>query len=215
MFTILNKCYLSSPRRESPRHALFLCLLQPNLISKLHDSLYILPLASLPSFPCLITFLWAASPLGVWGWAGGVILRVVNEVCMYVQISIYHMSKNRKPLACFLPFPHPFFAFAYPRKSAHCQNIRTIFLTLCLMFLLHLKEPELQMPMSWWKRKASWVCFIQSFPKGNKQAKYIHKNAWNALWGLLNDSNRGAEVLGFIHAGVGRLSKISSGVWNC
>lgn len=117
-------------------------------------------------------------------------------------------------LLFFFAFPHPyFFAFAYPSKPLRCQNTRIL---LELMLLLHLTEPELQMPISWWggkreerkrKRKAPWVCFTQPFPEGKAQGEYIDENAGNTPWGLGTGSNRGAAVPAFIYAGGSRLSK--------
>lgn len=161
---------------------------------------------SLSPFACLITFLeWLCL------WECGVELGGCSEGCkwgMYVctcrSVSTT-CPRTGNFLPAFLPFPHPFIAFAYPRKPAHCQNIRILFLTLWY-FCFTWKSQNCKCEYPGEKRKASWVRFIQPFPKENKQAKYIHKNAWNVLWGFLNDSNRGAEVSGFIHTSAGRLS---------
>lgn len=49
---------------------------------------------------------------------------------MDMQTCIYHISKNRKLLACYFAFPRTFFPFAYPKKPVHCQNTSIIFNTL-------------------------------------------------------------------------------------
>lgn len=115
--------------------------------------------------------------------------------CVYVQISIYHMFKNRKPLACYFAFPCPFHAFPYPGKPAHCQNRRTLFkyFVWCFCFTWKSQNCKYQYPDEKKTTKDFLSCFIQPFPKENKRDKQNGKNAWSSLWGLLNDSKRGQK----------------------
>lgn len=57
---------------------------------------------SLPSFACLITFLWVSLPLRVQGWTGGGVLRVVKEVWMCVRADLYLPHVWEQETSCLL-----------------------------------------------------------------------------------------------------------------
>lgn len=116
------------PGGKSPRHAVFPCLHQPNLISKLHDSLYIPPLAKVsPPSPA-----WSRFSEWLCLWEFGVELGGCSGGCkwgMYVctcRSLSTTCPRTGNLLLAFFAFPLSFFAIAYPRKPAHCQNIRRI-----------------------------------------------------------------------------------------
>lgn len=110
--------------------------------------------------------------------------------CVYVQISICHMLKNRKPPACFFAFPLSFLCFYLSHKA--CLLPEHLLNTLSDVFALPERARTANANILVKKApKTSWVCFIQQFPKENKQDEHNGKNAWSALWGLLNDSNKG------------------------
>lgn len=83
----------------------------------------------------------------------GVVLRVVNEVCMCVRADLYLPHVQEQETSCLL-FCLSLILFCFCLSQEACslpKHKDTLFNT--LMFLLHLKEPELQMPISWWKKE--------------------------------------------------------------
>lgn len=90
------------PGSQSPRHALFLCLFQPNLISKLRDLLCIPPLREdSPPLPAW-SHIWVSLLLRVQSWTGGGVLRVVKEVWMCVRADLYLPHVWEQETSCLL-----------------------------------------------------------------------------------------------------------------
>lgn len=120
---------LSSPRQWESQTCTLSMFTAAKSISKLHDSLYIPPLAKVsPPLPaqsrfsewlCLWEFrvwLWGL----FWGCRGGVYACTCRSVS-----TIRPRTGNLLPVI--LPFPHTFFPFAYPKKPVHCQNSGILF----------------------------------------------------------------------------------------
>lgn len=145
----------------------FLCLYSSQISSPSYVTLFTSPHSGQSPLLCclitfLITFLWCLC-----FWEFRVELEECSEGCKWgmdvctcrsLSATCYRTG-NLSP--AFLPFPCPFYAFAYPRKPVHCQN-RT-FLTLCLMFLLYLRARTANANILVQKiPKTSWVCsFVQ------------------------------------------------------
>lgn len=209
--------FILSQAVRAPDVPFFLCLFQPNLISKLCDSLYIPPLTEVsPPLPA-----WSHFSECLCFWEFRVELEVCSEgckwgmdVCTCRSLSAT-CSWTGNLLPAFLPFPCPFYAFAYPRKPAHCQN-RTPFkhFVWCFCFTWKSKTCKCQYLGGKKTPKTSWVCFIWPFPKENQQDKHNGKNAWSALWGLLNDSNRGQKCQVLYSTMSADLKNFQSNVWN-
>lgn len=189
----------------------FWCLYSSQISSPSYVTLFTSPHSGQSPLLCclitfLITFLWCLC-----FWEFRVELEECSEGCKWgmdvctcrsLSATCYRTGNL---LPAFLPFPCPFYAFAYPRKPVHCQN-RT-FLALCLMFFALPESQNCKCQYLGGKNPKDFLgLFVCS--KENKQDKHNGKNAWSALWGLLNDSNREAEMSGFMQSGVSRSSKI-------
>lgn len=73
--------------------------------------------------------------------------------------------KTGNLLPAFFAFLSSFFWFCLSQEACSLPKHRQSVTNLFLMFLLHLKEPELQMPISWWKKKGFLGLFHPAISK--------------------------------------------------
>ena len=103
---------------------------------------------------------------GSLGLNSGGVPRVINEVCMCVRADLYLPHVQEQETSCLLfCLSLILFRFCLSQEACSLPKHKNTFLTLCLMFLVHLKEPELQMPISWWKKKGFLGLFHPAISK--------------------------------------------------
>jgi len=85
-------------------------------------------------------------------------------MCGRADLYLPYVQEQETSCLLFLPFL-VVFCFCLSQEACSLPKRKNTCLTLCLMFLLHLKEPELQMLIPWLKKKGFLGLFHPAISK--------------------------------------------------